>query len=74
MTLEVSNGTAEYEICAVCFWQHDHVDEADPDRPPLGPNSVSLAQARRNYATFGACERRLAKQVRDPRPDERAQS
>jgi hypothetical protein len=45
LTLKVSGGTAEYEICQVCFWQHDHVDEADPDRQPLGPNRVPLNEA-----------------------------
>jgi cysteine-rich CPCC protein len=61
---------AEYEICPVCFWQHDIVDEADPDRPPLGPNRVSLAEARRNFAEFGACERKWVGRVRSPRAGE----
>jgi Cysteine-rich CPCC len=70
VTLEVTGGTAEHEICKVCFWQHDHVDEAEPDRPPLGPNRVALSEARENFAAFGACERKHVRHVRPPRQDE----
>src|SRR4051794_13955468 len=35
VTLLVTSGIAEYEICKVCFCQHDHVDEAYPERLPL---------------------------------------
>lgn len=70
-TLTVYGGSAEYEICQVCGWQHDHVDEAEPDAPPLGPNRVSLSQARANFMEFGASERRLIGHMRPPRPDER---
>lgn len=69
-TLHVSGGTAEYEICQVCFWQHDHVDEADSERPPLGPNGVTLSDARSNFLAFGACERKWIENVRPARPDE----
>ena len=71
LTLEVSGGSAEHEICKVCFWQHDHVDEADPDAAPVGPNHVSLSGARANFAAFGASERKHLKSVRAPRADER---
>ena len=71
VTLEVTGGTAEYEICSVCFWQHDHVDEADPDGAPLGPNRVSLTEARANVAAFGAAERGHIAHVRGPLPSER---
>jgi Cysteine-rich CPCC len=70
LALQVTSGTAEHEICAVCFWQHDHVDEADPDAPPSGPNGVSLRQGRANFGELGACERRYARRVRPPRPGE----
>lgn len=70
LTVEVSGGTAEYEICQVCFWQHDHVDEADPDRQPMGPNRVPLNEARANYAALGACESQWLANVRPPRADE----
>ena len=70
VTLDATGGSAEYEICPVCFWQHDHVDEASPERPPLGPNRVSLAQARRNFSAFGAAEEKHLRNVRPPRSDE----
>lgn len=69
-TLIVSGGTAEHEICQVCFWQHDHVDEAAPEEPPLGPNRVSLSDARTNFRAFGACEERWVGNVRRPRQEE----
>jgi hypothetical protein len=71
VTLEVSWGTAEYEICPVCFWQHNHVVEADPTRSG-GPTPISLAQARENYREFGAVQRRFIAHVRPPRIDERS--
>jgi hypothetical protein len=51
--LVVSSRTAEYEICTVCGWQHDHVCEGSPDVGPLGPNQVSFNEARANFAQFG---------------------
>jgi hypothetical protein len=41
-------------ICPVCFWQD--VDGDDLDRPSAANGGVTLAEARRNYAAFGACE------------------
>ncbi len=41
----------EYDICVVCFWEDDGSDE------PLrhsGPNHVTLAAGRANFARFGA--------------------
>jgi hypothetical protein len=70
VTLHVTSGTAEYEICEVCLWRHDHVDEAEPDRPPLGPNSVSLTLARQNCTAFGASDPKYVGNVRPPSPDE----
>ncbi|WP_117213482.1 CPCC family cysteine-rich protein [Allorhizocola rhizosphaerae] len=43
-------------ICPVCFWQ----DDGDAlDRPSAANGGLTLAQARRNYAAFGACEERF---------------
>ena len=56
------------EICEVCFWQDDFVDNHDDD--VLGPNSVRLSVARANYARFGAYEQRWADEVRPPRLEE----
>ena len=53
------------EICPICYWQFDPVDNL------LGstvaePNRVSLLEAQRNYEAFGASEPRLAPFVRAP--------
>jgi hypothetical protein len=56
------------EICPVCFWQDDFVDNRDTD--VLGPNHVRLSVARHNYAEFGAAEERVRPYVRPPRPEE----
>lgn len=57
------------EICPVCFWQDDFVDNHDTD--VLGPNRVLLSEARANFARWGASDRRWVDRVRPPRPDER---
>ncbi len=57
------------EICDVCFWQYDLIAQKYPDKI-IGPNKVSLTEARQNYKKYGACERRFIKTVREPRKDE----
>lgn len=59
-----------YEICPICFWEDDGQDDPDADRMLGGPNWVSLTDARKNFALFGAVEERFKKNVRPPRPDE----
>ena len=54
-----------YEICEVCYWEEDYVQNKDPDFPG-GANEVSLNQARKNYALFGAIEKKFIKYVRNP--------
>lgn len=61
----------EYDICPVCFWEKDRTQESDPDYAE-GANSVSLNEARKNYAEFGACEKRFAENVRKPYAAEKA--
>ena len=56
------------EICPVCFWQDDFVDNHDTD--VLGPNKVTLSEARANFARLGASEQRFVVEVRPPRPEE----
>lgn len=60
--------TPSDEICHVCFWQDDLVD--NQDTPVVGPNHVTLSQARANFAEFGAGERRMLQHVRAPLPQE----
>ena len=58
-------------ICPVCFWEDDGFHGDNPDEPCDGPNGdLSLNEARRNYKQFGACEQRLVKYVRKPKPEE----
>jgi hypothetical protein len=56
------------EICDVCFWQDDFVDNHDTE--VLGPNRVPLSVARANFARWGAYEKRWVENVRPPRPEE----
>jgi hypothetical protein len=44
-----------FSICPVCFWEDDGSD--DPKRLS-GPNHMTLAQGRANFASFGAVTRR----------------
>jgi hypothetical protein len=61
-----------FEICPVCFWEDDGQDDEDAGTVRGGPNgSLSLEQARRNYAAFGACDHRSKQHVRPPLPHER---
>jgi Cysteine-rich CPCC len=60
-----------FEICEVCFWEDDGQDDPDADAALGGPNGgLSLTDARRNFAAFGACDERHRRSVRDPLPDE----
>ena len=69
LTLEVRWG---YEICPVCFWEDDGQDDPNADDVMGGPNGLlSLTEARRNYAEFGAVERRCIEYVRPPTPEEK---
>ena len=40
-----------WDICLVCFWEDDGITDVDVIS---GPNHMSLAEARRNFATIGA--------------------
>ena len=57
------------DICPVCFWQYDAVAQDNPDRA-IGPNHVSLNQAKENFKLFGASEERVLEFVRKPRKNE----
>ena len=56
------------EICEVCFWQDDFVDNHDTD--VLGPNGTTLSAARANFARWGASQQRWTDRVRPPRSEE----
>jgi hypothetical protein len=58
-----------FEICSVCFWEDDNVQFDDPDYAG-GANKVSLNEARRSFAAFGAKSKEALKFVRKPLPEE----
>ena len=58
-----------FEICPVCYWEDDEDQFDDPDYKG-GANGISLKQAKKNYAGFGACDRRFRTCVRKPEKDE----
>ena len=62
-----SNGS--YEICAVCFWEDDPVQNEDPAYAG-GANHVSLYEAQRNYVELGTAEFRCRAHVRWPSIEE----
>ena len=64
---ERANST--FEICPVCFWEDDNVQNADPNYSG-GANSISLNEAKRAYRQFGAIKAEYTKFVRKPRADE----
>lgn len=59
-----------FEVCPVCFWEDDAVQLEQPDLAG-GANTVSLEEARHNFASFGASEARFVTFVRKPHPSER---
>jgi hypothetical protein len=64
---EAPSGT--YFICPVCFWEDDPL-QFDDSAYEGGANVISLDEARRNYAEFGASERRFLSLVRQPKAAE----
>ncbi|WP_223596802.1 CPCC family cysteine-rich protein [Neobacillus bataviensis] len=62
----LTEGTRDsYEICEVCFWEDDFVQNEDPDYEG-GANEVSLRQAQWNFKLFGASEVRFKNKVVKP--------
>ncbi len=53
------------DICEVCHWQFDEVAHDHPDAVK-GANRVTLNEAKKNYAKYGACEERFENSVRKP--------
>ena len=62
-------GSGAYDICPVCFWEDDPLQEDDPDMEG-GANEPSLNECRGNYRRYQACEERFILQVRKPFPEE----
>jgi hypothetical protein len=57
------------DICLVCLWEDDLTQLRWPELAG-GKNAVSLADAQRNFARFGAIEERFAGDVRPATGDE----
>ena len=59
------------DICEVCFWQYDITAHEQHERS-IGPNGISLDEAKANYKKYGACKREFADQnfVRKPLNEE----
>ena len=47
------------DICEVCFWKFDMVAQKHPEKS-IGPNKISLNEARDNYKKYGACKKEYA--------------
>lgn len=58
-----------YGICSICYWEDDPEQLENPD-DDCGANPISLRQAQKNYIEFGACEKNMKKNVRQPFADE----
>lgn len=56
-----------YDICPVCFWEDEY---ALGLHEGSGANGTTLAQARKNYRNFGACNNDCRPYVRPPSPEE----
>ncbi|MDM5153729.1 CPCC family cysteine-rich protein [Bacillus sp. DX1.1] len=59
----------DFDICEVCYWAYDLTAQNNPDIA-IGPNSVSLNQAIRNYKKYGASEKKFINKVRKPDSEE----
>ncbi|HXA00080.1 MAG TPA: CPCC family cysteine-rich protein [Candidatus Dormibacteraeota bacterium] len=65
-------GRGGFEICPVCWWEDDGQDDHDAEQVRGGPNgALSLTEARKNFATYGASDPQFASRVREPLHDEK---
>ncbi|MDN4594546.1 CPCC family cysteine-rich protein [Polycladomyces subterraneus] len=58
-----------YNICPVCYWEDDPVQNDDPTFSG-GANSMSLLEARDNFRKYSAISLEFVKRVRKPLPEE----
>ena|SRR5579883_27559 len=56
---------SSYDVCPVCFWQDDPVQNDDCSYGG-GTNGISLHQARQNWVDIGAAQRQYLDSVRPP--------
>lgn len=65
----VYKNTLEHEICPVCFWENDPIQNKQPEYDG-GSNNMSLVKARENYHKYGAISTEFIRYVRAPNKDE----
>jgi len=58
-----------YEICPVCGWEDDEVQFNNPNYSG-GANEVSLVEAKKNFQTIGAIDKKSLEYVRHPTQEE----
>jgi hypothetical protein len=58
-----------WKTCPVCGWNSDPMQEALPDEP-IGSNGLSLNEARKNFARFGAISQAKLAEI-DPEGQEK---
>lgn len=63
------NLDGSYEICPVCFWESDPVQNND-NSYENGANGISLNKAKNNFHKFGAIKEEYIKEVRKPLQNE----
>jgi len=57
-----------FEICPICYWEDDILQEEYPD--DSGANPISLRQAQNNFIEIGACENDMKRHTRLPYDNE----
>ena len=62
-------GRGQSDICPVCLWE-DEPGRSAREQSDKGANNVSLAEAKKNYLAFGACEWEMLPYVCEPLPEE----
>lgn len=59
----------EFDICPVCFWEHDTIASDDPTFVG-GANDISLNEAIQNYRIYKVSDIKYCDKVREPYPNE----
>jgi hypothetical protein len=67
--MTLSDPPGHFDICPICYWEDDNIQRDDPDYWG-GANDLSLRDAQKNFAAFGAKDKRYIDVVRKPMEDE----